>query len=327
MKNASMKIRSRRAVGRCRLAPRPQSSPRTRADDQIRFGAECLDAARRHLLRRGRRRRDQFARRHLRLHAHRPPDDVDGDGASIRARRLAAVPVRSQRANSRARSARACTAFCSPPRSASIRRTTSGSSTRFLMVMKFDPQGRVAFLLGRKPESIQNPAAAGGAGAAVKAAAAAAALQEPARRRTSSIGRPTSRGTRRATSSSPTAAATRASPSSRRTACSSSRGAREAPRPASSPASTVSPSMRRATSTRPMAGNERIQVFDNNGTFKTEIKNVGNAQAICITPGREPGAVRVEFESAERSRYRAVRSTRCASTERWSASSAGRASC
>ena len=32
-------------------------------------------------------------------------------------------------------------------------------------------------------------------------------------------------------------------------------------------------------------GNARIQVFDNNGTFKTEIKNVGNAQAICITPG------------------------------------------
>src|SRR5262249_6221989 len=32
-------------------------------------------------------------------------------------------------------------------------------------------------------------------------------------------------------------------------------------------------------------GNGRIQVFDNNGTFKTEIKNVGNPQAICITPG------------------------------------------
>ncbi len=32
-------------------------------------------------------------------------------------------------------------------------------------------------------------------------------------------------------------------------------------------------------------GNARLQVFDNNGTFKTEIKNVGNAQAICITPG------------------------------------------
>ena len=33
------------------------------------------------------------------------------------------------------------------------------------------------------------------------------------------------------------------------------------------------------------AGSMRIQVFDNNGTFKSEIKNVGNAQAICITPG------------------------------------------
>src|SRR5215470_9963087 len=32
------------------------------------------------------------------------------------------------------------------------------------MVMKFDSQGRVAFLLGRKPESIQNPGRAGGAG-------------------------------------------------------------------------------------------------------------------------------------------------------------------
>src|SRR6187401_3772092 len=34
------------------------------------------------------------------------------------------------------------------------------------MVMKFDPQGRVVFLLGRKPESIQNPPRAGGAGPA-----------------------------------------------------------------------------------------------------------------------------------------------------------------
>src|SRR3954453_19989846 len=33
------------------------------------------------------------------------------------------------------------------------------------MVMKFDPQGRVAFLLGRKPESIANPPRAGGPGA------------------------------------------------------------------------------------------------------------------------------------------------------------------
>jgi DNA-binding beta-propeller fold protein YncE len=32
-------------------------------------------------------------------------------------------------------------------------------------------------------------------------------------------------------------------------------------------------------------GNQRIQVFDNDGTFKTEIKNVGASRAICISPG------------------------------------------
>jgi hypothetical protein len=32
-------------------------------------------------------------------------------------------------------------------------------------------------------------------------------------------------------------------------------------------------------------GNNRIQVFDNDGTFKSEIKNVGAPRAICISPG------------------------------------------
>ena len=32
-------------------------------------------------------------------------------------------------------------------------------------------------------------------------------------------------------------------------------------------------------------GNKRIQVFDNNGTFKSEITNVGAPRALCITPG------------------------------------------
>jgi len=31
--------------------------------------------------------------------------------------------------------------------------------------------------------------------------------------------------------------------------------------------------------------NQRIQVFDNDGTFKSEIKNVGSPRAICISPG------------------------------------------
>jgi sugar lactone lactonase YvrE len=33
-------------------------------------------------------------------------------------------------------------------------------------------------------------------------------------------------------------------------------------------------------------GNRRIQVFDNNGEFKTAFTNVGNAQALCLTKGQ-----------------------------------------
>ncbi len=33
------------------------------------------------------------------------------------------------------------------------------------------------------------------------------------------------------------------------------------------------------------SGNKRIQVFDGNGTFKTQITGVGSPQALCITPG------------------------------------------
>src|SRR6202035_746123 len=32
-------------------------------------------------------------------------------------------------------------------------------------------------------------------------------------------------------------------------------------------------------------GNKRVQVFDNNGTFKTAFTNVGSAQALCMTKG------------------------------------------
>ena len=35
-------------------------------------------------------------------------------------------------------------------------------------------------------------------------------------------------------------------------------------------------------------GNKRIQVFDNNGTFKNEITNVGAPRALCISPGATP---------------------------------------
>ena len=35
-------------------------------------------------------------------------------------------------------------------------------------------------------------------------------------------------------------------------------------------------------------GNKRVQVFDNDGAFKTAFANVGNAQALCITKGATP---------------------------------------
>jgi hypothetical protein len=35
-------------------------------------------------------------------------------------------------------------------------------------------------------------------------------------------------------------------------------------------------------------GNQRIQVFDNEGTFKTQITGVGSPWAICISPGAHP---------------------------------------
>ena len=99
------------------------------------------------------------------------------------------------------------------------------------MVIKFDPAGRVLMTMGRKPEALTVPggtpgAGGGGEGGPAPAAAGAAVVQRgdrrlrwaPASRATTSIGRPTWRGMRRATSSSPTATATRASPSSTRTA-------------------------------------------------------------------------------------------------------------
>jgi hypothetical protein len=33
------------------------------------------------------------------------------------------------------------------------------------------------------------------------------------------------------------------------------------------------------------SGNKRIQVFDGDGTFKTQFTNIGSPTAMCITPG------------------------------------------
>jgi hypothetical protein len=155
------------------------------------------------------------------------------------------------------------------------------------MVMKFDPQGRVAFLLGRKAEAINNPPRAGGAGAAGEGgggrgggrAAGAGAPQDVFNRPTDvawdaqgNIFVADGLGNARIAKFTKDGAFVK-SWGQRGTGNGEFAGV-------NSIAVDAQGNVYAAD-----AGNQRIQVFDNNGTFKTEIKGVGNAQAICITPG------------------------------------------
>src|SRR5262249_38696100 len=153
------------------------------------------------------------------------------------------------------------------------------------MVMKFDPQGRIAFLLGRKPESIQNPGGRGGGGGGEGGGRGrggppgAGAPQDVFNRPTDvawdaqgNIFVADGRGNARVAMFSKDGVFVK-SWGQRGTAPGQFAGV-------DSIAVDAQGNVYAAD-----AGNARIQVFDNNGTFKTEIKNVGNAQAICITPG------------------------------------------
>jgi hypothetical protein len=150
------------------------------------------------------------------------------------------------------------------------------------MVMKFDPQGRVAFLLGRKPESIQNPGRAAGAGGGGEGggrgggAPGAGAQQDVFNRPTDvawdaqgNIFVADGRGNARVAKFSKDGVFVK------------SWGQRgNAPGQFATVDSIAVDAQGNVYAAD--GGNQRIQVFDNNGTFKTEIKNVGNAQAICI---------------------------------------------
>jgi hypothetical protein len=144
------------------------------------------------------------------------------------------------------------------------------------MVMKFDLQGRVAFLLGRKPESIQNPGGrAGGGGGPPGAGAPQDVFNRPTDVAWDAQGNifvADGRANARVAKFSKDGVFVR-SWGQRGTAPGQFAGV-------DSIAVDAQGNVYAAD-----AGNARIQVFDNNGTFKTEIKNVGNAQAICITPG------------------------------------------
>ena len=160
-------------------------------------------------------------------------------------------------------------------------------------VVKFDTQGRVVLVLGRSLKSSTfvrprrrpvGPAAAAAAGGGARAGGPApppdrGLLAPP------SASRATWRGIAPATSTSPTAwVPPTASPSSTRTASSSVIGVPPAPSRAVQRREGAGRSTRRATST-PRIGNKRIQVFDADGTFKSQFGGVGLPMALCMTTG------------------------------------------
>jgi 6-bladed beta-propeller len=168
------------------------------------------------------------------------------------------------------------------------------------MVMKFDPQGRVAFLLGRKPESIQNPGGrAGGGGEGGRGGEAGRGGEGGGRGR----GGPPGAGAPQDVFNRPTDVAwdaqgnvfvadgrgtnARVAKFSKDGVFVKSWGQRGAEPGQFASVDSIAVDAQGNVYAAD-AGNKRIQVFDNNGTFKTEIKNVGNAQALCITAGANP---------------------------------------
>jgi len=153
------------------------------------------------------------------------------------------------------------------------------------MIMKFDPQGRVALLLGRKAEALNNPPRAGGAG--------------PAGEGGGRGGRAPGAGAPQDVFNRPTDVAwdaqgnifvadglgnARIAKFTKDGAFVKSWGQRGTANSEFASVNSIAVDAQGNVYAAD-AGNHRIQVFDNNGTFRREITGVGNAQAICMTPG------------------------------------------
>src|SRR6195256_1934441 len=157
------------------------------------------------------------------------------------------------------------------------------------MVIKFDPQGRVAFLLGRKAEAIQNPPRAGGPGGGGEGGGGRAGRAAGAGGQQDVFNRPTDvawdaqgnifvadgRGNARVAKFTKDGVFVK------------SWGQKGTGPGQFADVDSIAVDAQGNVYAAD-AGYMRIQVFDNNGTFKTEIKNVGNAQAICITTAANP---------------------------------------
>ena len=261
------------------------------AGDPLRFQRRPPADAARHLRGRSRRRGPELEGPDLRLHAHRPSLRHARRQPHVRAQRLAAVRVRSRPANSRRELGQQVYGF-----NAAIGLRVDPQDNVWVIdqaanqVIKFDPAGNVALVLGRKPEAIQVRPARPPTPVrrpVVAAAAAAARLPFPAEpvpppppglpapatpARRSSV-RPTWPGTRPATSTSPTASApTTAWRSTRRTAGSSrqwgSTGSENGQfKGVKSLAIDAQGNVYVAD-----FGNKRIQVFDGDGNYKSRVR-------------------------------------------------------
>jgi hypothetical protein len=154
------------------------------------------------------------------------------------------------------------------------------------MVIKFDPQGRVALLLGRKPEAVNNPPRAGGAGGGAEGGGGGRGRAPGAGADQDVFSRPTdvawdAQGNIFVADGRGNARIAKFSKDGVFVKSWGQKGT--APGQFADVDSIVVDA--RGNVYAADAGNGRIQVFDNNGTYQREIGNVGNAQAICITPG------------------------------------------
>jgi hypothetical protein len=155
------------------------------------------------------------------------------------------------------------------------------------MVMKFDPQGRVAMLLGRKPEAVNTLQRAGGPGGGAEGGGGGRGGRAPGQGADQDVfNRPTDvawdaqgnifvadgRGNARVAKFTKDGVFVK------------SWGQKGTAQGQFADVDSIVVDARGNVYAAD-AGNGRIQVFDNNGTYQREIANVGNAQAICITPG------------------------------------------
>ena len=156
------------------------------------------------------------------------------------------------------------------------------------MVMKFDPQGHIMFLLGRKPEAVNNPPrpAGGGAGGGEGGGAAAPA---GAGRPQDLFDQPTdvawdAQGNIFVADGLGNARVAKFTKDGVFVKSWGQKGA--GPGQFENVRSIAVDAQGNVYAAD--GRNGRVQVFDNNGTFKTEFKGLGNPQALCITPGANP---------------------------------------